>query len=191
MKLPQLSIPYWNRWKKLDIGSILLIVSILILAALFVIRPFIMEQVASTGSDNLADEETRLLDHRYSALLAEKERLLNTVHELEIDYGMGKVPEEDYPGQRAELLSAGARVLQELDEIEAQSQKNAPEILPEHPMVDLQEAEIINGMDGIEEMVVARKRLRDEKSAGFCPHCGKVIQKSDVYCPRCGSKVVA
>jgi hypothetical protein len=173
----------------LDIGSILLILSILILAALFIIRPFILEKVAAAGSDDQEDEEMRLLDHRYSALLAEKDRLLSTAQELEIDHGMGKIPEEDYPAQRAELLSAGARVLQELDEIEEQSQNTTPDAIPEHQLVDLQEAEIINGMDKIEEMVVARKRLRDEKSAGFCPHCGKVIQKSDVYCPRCGSKV--
>lgn len=175
----------------MDIGSILLILSILILAVLFVIRPFVMEKLLSTGSDDQEDEENRLLDNRYSSLLAEKERLLSTVNELEIDHSMGKIPEDDFPGQRERLLSAGSKVLQELDEIEAKIKKNIPDDLSEHHMNDLPAVGTYNGMDRIEEMVIARKRLRDEKSAGFCPHCGKVIQKSDDFCPRCGSKVSA
>lgn len=177
----------------MDIGSILLILSIFLLVAMFVFRPFFTYNSETAGLDNRLDEEKRLQDHQYSAILAEKDRLLNTLQELEIDHGIGKIPEEDYPILRADLLTAGARILRKLDEIEEQMQKNSTEDAAEIQVVKLETEEILptstGGMDPIEEMVTTRRRLREEKSAGFCPHCGKVIQKSDVYCPRCGSKV--
>lgn len=43
---------------------------------------------------------------------------------------------------------------------------------------------------GIEKMIIDRRRERVERSAGFCPKCGKPIQQSDQYCPGCGEKIV-
>lgn len=174
----------------MDIGSILLIISLSILAAMFVFRPFFTFSPEKTGLNERVKEEINLLDHQYSALLAEKERLLNALQELEIDNSMGKIPEEDYPNQRAELLATGAQVLRELDDVESRLQKNSAV-----EAMDRQAEEILpvatGNVNSIEEMIAARRRLRDEKSAGFCPRCGKVIQKSDDYCPKCGSKVSA
>jgi predicted amidophosphoribosyltransferase len=34
--------------------------------------------------------------------------------------------------------------------------------------------------------LAARRRARQDKSAGFCPQCGSPVQKSDLFCPRCG-----
>lgn len=42
----------------------------------------------------------------------------------------------------------------------------------------------------IEQMVVNRRRERTERSAGFCPKCGKPIQQFDQFCPGCGEKIV-
>jgi len=41
-----------------------------------------------------------------------------------------------------------------------------------------------------EQMVVDRRRERTERSAGFCPKCGKPIQQFDQFCPGCGEKIV-
>jgi hypothetical protein len=179
----------------MDTGSLLLIFSILILVALFVVRPFLVKQSAKQGQDYLQDTEIRNLDHRYSALMAEKERLLRALNDLDVDQSMGKIPEEDYPIQRTYLLTEGARVLKDLDEIEEQIQKITL-VVPIDNRVDPTVSADSKGIqagdsDPIEEMVASRRRLRDEKSAGFCPRCGKVIQKSDLFCPRCGNKVVA
>jgi hypothetical protein len=40
--------------------------------------------------------------------------------------------------------------------------------------------------DELEHMIAARRRARQEKSAGFCPACGKPVQKSDRFCTKCG-----
>jgi rubrerythrin len=40
--------------------------------------------------------------------------------------------------------------------------------------------------DEIESMIVTRRKARKEKSAGFCPKCGKPVMASDRFCPSCG-----
>jgi predicted amidophosphoribosyltransferase len=41
--------------------------------------------------------------------------------------------------------------------------------------------------DELEEIIASRKRSRQESSAGFCPHCGRPVSKSDKFCSRCGT----
>lgn len=41
----------------------------------------------------------------------------------------------------------------------------------------------------LEARIAARRQARQEKAGGFCPHCGKPVQKSDKFCPRCGGDV--
>lgn len=86
------------------IGSILLILALLLMAALFVARPLLNADAAS-----FPDEAER------SAWLAERERILEALLELDFDQQMGKVPEEIYALQRQQLLGEGAKILQKLD----------------------------------------------------------------------------
>jgi hypothetical protein len=102
----------------MDIGSILLILALAVLAGVFVSQPFnkpaSVQAQPETGAENLAADQQ---ESRRSALQAEHERLLNALSELDGDYSLGKVPEEDYPTQRTALLQAGASVLRQLDEL--------------------------------------------------------------------------
>jgi predicted amidophosphoribosyltransferase len=43
--------------------------------------------------------------------------------------------------------------------------------------------------DDLDELVAARRAMRKEKSAGFCPKCGKSILRSDRFCPHCGKSI--
>jgi hypothetical protein len=45
-------------------------------------------------------------------------RELTALQELEFDNMLGKVPEEDYPVQRAELMRSGEAILRELDQLQ-------------------------------------------------------------------------
>lgn len=64
--------------------------------------------------------------HEVSALMAERDRLINALQELDFDYALGKIPEEDYPAQRAVLLQQGAEVLRELDRLTGEIVTGAP-----------------------------------------------------------------
>ena len=94
------------------IGALLLVLAVALVVGLFVSRPFLRRETPLMTDDLSRQQE---LDHERSSLLAERDRVLNALHELDFDYALGKVPQEDYPEQRAILLHRGAEVLRQLD----------------------------------------------------------------------------
>jgi len=172
-----------------DIGSLLLILAISLLAGFVVSRPFFAE-----SSDKSTDEEiTELLagkELKLSNLMSEKERIFTTLQELETAHALKKIPDEEFPKQRVVLVHAAAKTLRDIDELEVEIKSILKETSVQKKGASLAaNAGIPNEV--LEELIAARRRSRSEKSAGFCPHCGKVIQSSDVFCPACGSRVSA
>jgi hypothetical protein len=185
----------------MDIGSIFLILALLAVVVLLVSRPLFNRQ--STTAFGLSDRE----DHDYSALLAERDRVLTALEELDFDNSMGKIPEEDYPVQRALLLQYGADILRKLDEYAVAGKDQKAELATEETTEARLEATLLarrgarpvpvafvaNGGqepdDDIEILIASRRRARNGKSAGFCPQCGGPLQKSDHFCPKCGATV--
>lgn len=178
----------------MDLGSILLIIALALLVSLFVSRPF----VTRSARDPLLSQDqghSGPSDHLRSRLLAERDRVLTALQELDFDHSLGKIPAEDYPEQRAALLQSGAEVLRQLDELQKQS--------PRQSVEDRLEAEIAArradgrerprlpaaDQDDLETMIAARRRVRQEKATGFCPKCGRPLQKSDQFCSNCGTPI--
>lgn len=190
------------------LGSVLLILSIATLVILFVIRP-ILRAEQNSGFVVLPGEEKKI-DHLRSSLLAERDHILNTLYELEFDHALGKVPEEDYPEQRKMLVRTGANILRQLEELHIEpkvanqtaedwieaavaarrSDSTEQSLTPE--VVGIVESDgrgKSKERDQLEDLIASRRRQREEKSAGFCPGCGKPVQKSDRFCPRCGTSL--
>ncbi|HSF82094.1 MAG TPA: zinc-ribbon domain-containing protein [Anaerolineales bacterium] len=176
----------------MDIGSIFLILGLLVLVGVFVSRPF-FEHRATTIS--AAEREV-------STLLAERDHILNALQELDFDFNLGKIPEKDYPDQRAVLLQRGAQVLRQLDDFqvggaEADTEASLEAAIAARRADGANLAPALNGTgrrlppsspdDSLEALIANRRRERNEKSAGFCPSCGKPVQKSDRFCPKCGA----
>jgi hypothetical protein len=130
------------------------------------------------------------------------------LQELDFDYALGKIPEAEYPEQRAALVTQGVNVLRRLDELEGQAQETDADARLEAAIAarraDAQRVPAFagngsngrrvpavagGGDDDLEALIASRRRQRNEKSAGFCPQCGGAVQKSDLFCPKCGSKV--
>lgn len=98
---------------------------------------------------------------------------------------------------RANLLQRASDVLRHLDELQPQSVSHVDaesrvEAVIAARRVDAavgtnKKAEISD--DDIEEVLAARRATRKEKSAGFCPKCGKPILRSDRFCPSCGKSI--
>lgn len=175
----------------MDIGSIFLIFGLLILVGLFVSRPLFEKQ-------GIESSYTNQREHQISSLMAEHERLLDAIQELDFDHVLGKIPEEAYSPQRASLLQRGADVLRELDSIQpAPSADKAEDRLEAAIAARRAITTAQNGQrrirpgsdDQFEQMIANRRRERSEKSAGFCPSCGGPLQKSDQFCPKCGTKI--
>jgi hypothetical protein len=89
------------------IGSLLLFLALLVLVALIVARPLLD-----------VTEEDSFLDSESSQWLAERERVLDALAELDADWSMGKIPKDIYAEQRGLLLAKGAIALEKLEKAE-------------------------------------------------------------------------
>ena len=174
----------------MDLGALFLILALALLVGVFISRPFF----AVESEQDLAEGEKNLRHatpggergHLRSTLLAERDRLLSALQELDFDYGLGKIPAEDYPLQRATLAKSAAEVLRRLDEdFPTDPPAEVPEPLPVPPT-----PVVIEPPDEqLEIKIAAYRRGRSEKAVGFCPRCGKPIKKSDKFCSRCGMPI--
>ena len=180
----------------MDIGAIFFILALVTLVGMYVGQPYIRRR------GRRATQE----DREYSALMAEYDRAVNTLQELDFDNALGKVPAEDYPTQRAELLSKGADLLRKLDSFvpapapngsskgvknestDAESRMEAA-VASRRADSSAQKAVATLDDDDLESMIAARRKAHKEKSAGFCPKCGKPILVSDRFCPSCGKAI--
>ena len=168
----------------MDIGSIFLILGILVLVTLFVSQP-LMQRKATTVSEG---------EQEYSALLAERDRILNALQELDFDYTLGKIPEDSYPPQRAELVQRGAGILKNIDEYHGDTGideiDTRLEAAIESRRLDASDSDHLPiEDDDLEAMIANRRRSRTDRSAGFCPQCGNAVQQSDQFCPKCGNSL--
>jgi hypothetical protein len=182
----------------MDIGSILFLLALLILIGLFIARPLFDRDAPSNAHE---DDQT---EHEVSTLLAEQDRVLNALQELDFDHALGKIPEDEYPAQRSLLLQRGADVLRQLDEYGAVTPNNdlderVEAAIAERRAVSNQVVGVgvaggtqvaIEADDEVEIQLAARRRSRQDKSAGFCPQCGRPVQSSDSFCPSCGKPLV-
>lgn len=182
----------------MDIGSILLILGLLLLVALYIARPLLEKR-----SVVVSEEE-----HELSAVLAERDQVLNALQELDFDFALGKIPEAEYPEQRAALVTQGVNILRRLDELQGQAAQQDADSRLEAAIAarraDAQRTPALagngangwrvaavhgGGDDDLEALIANRRRQRNERSAGFCSQCGGPVQKSDLFCPKCGNRV--
>lgn len=184
----------------MEIGAVFFILAVITLVGMYVGQPFIQRRGRRATQD----------DHEVSSLMAEYDRAVNTLQELDFDHSLGKVPAEDYPRQRAELLTKGAELLRELDafapsaaafagprsngkairanEQDAESRMEAAVASRRADASANRAADALDD-DALESLIASRRKMRKEKSAGFCPKCGKPIMVSDRFCPSCGKAI--
>ncbi len=172
----------------MDIGSILLLLALIVVVGAYVASPLRTRQHRHTP-----DEE----NIEISELLAERERILDALAELDFDNEMGKVPDELYPLQREALVKRGAAVLKLLDE-------RLPETVeaePSRPAADQRAEQAVAARravaqdDPAEALILARKIAKspavakNDASGKFCPNCGAQIKPGDRFCAVCGHKL--
>ncbi len=162
----------------MDLGSILLILSVLVVVVGFVLQP-----VRERKSVSVSQEELKL-----SALLAERERILDALEELDFDHDLEKIPEEVYPLQRASLLDRGAEIIRQLDEFQTGDMVGEDRL--EEEIKDRRGKATAPDIedDSIEAMIAARKKVRKGVGeAKYCHNCGEPIESGDQFCADCGS----
>lgn len=170
----------------MDIAALFFSLALLVLVGIYLYAP-----LARRNARPITEEE-----HELSALMAERDRILNALQELDFDFKLGKIPAEDYPLQRTALLQKGAEILKKLDEIKPDSTQPDIETRIERTIaarraerVPAKGAQIVSPVfanDDLEAAISTRRRSRNQKSGGVCPKCGKPVMSSDRFCPSCG-----
>lgn len=154
----------------MTIGAVLLILAVAIGVAVLVASPFLQPQRKAQFST----------DQSQSAMLAEKERLIHSIQELEFDHQSGKIPDNLFESQRKLLMVETGAVLEKLRNLAAtQSAARTSEA-----------GSAGSEYDQLEELISKRKVLLQQKSKGFCQKCGKAVLETDRYCPKCGTVLV-
>jgi len=172
----------------MDIGAIFLLLSVCLLTGLFVARPFLeRRRISSISAD----------DQELSTLLAERDRLITALQELDFDHTLNKIPAQDYPVMRASLIQRASDVLRKLDAMQPQNAGDTDAETRVEAVIasrradaaieKIEKQEVSD--DDLDELVASRRALRKEKSGGFCPKCGKSVLRSDRFCPHCGKPI--
>lgn len=132
----------------MDTGAILIGLAILLLSVLLVLEPFRKNskemQVVSAAEREHPD--------------ARRRKILSVLRDLEFDYKLGKIIQEDHAAMRSQLLLEAASLI-------AESEAADQEI----------------------EALIERRRQTQQKSEEFCPNCKNVLSEADRYCPSCGT----
>ncbi len=168
----------------MELTAIFFALAVLILVGMYLYAPF-MERRAR----GVTEEE-----HELSALMAERDRVINSLQELDFDFKLGKIPEDDYPAQRASLLQKGADILRQIDSLAPQAASAQDTEARLERAIAARRADASNAKpevsdDDIESMISSRRKSRPTKSAGFCPRCGKPVMVTDRFCPSCGKSL--
>jgi hypothetical protein len=169
----------------MDVAALFFSLALLILVGMYLYAP-----LARRNARPISKEE-----HELSALMAERDRVINALQELDFDFKLGKIPSEDYPSQREALLQKGADILRTLDELVPSSTQVDTETRIERAIAARRAQRIsadgkrvtqpVLVEDQLEAVISARRKSRRRK-VGSCPNCGKPIMQADRFCPSCG-----
>lgn len=152
---------------------------LLVVVAYVIARPLILPDVEVEETDQ-------------STLAAQKERALDAIRDLDMDFATGKLSETDYRGLRARYVAEAAATLEALDRTSVRAAVSgnghgapAPIDAVEGTAVDVLANEVI---DDLEERIAARKAALERRS---CPGCGAPRGERDRFCRECGEPLLA
>ena len=152
----------------MDPGAILVGLAILLLVGAYVLRPIVDRSSAGYPQAN----------GRLSTLQAERDRIIDSLREIDMDRSMGKLLAADYQAQRGALAAKGAVVLRQIDELGG--------------LTPLPRSGELSGLEAELEAAVAKLRKPEaapEGSQRFCTNCGVEVIPGDRYCANCGEPI--
>lgn len=129
-------------------------------------------------------------DTPLAALIERKDATLRAIKELEFDYRMGKLSEEDFERDNVRLRHQAIALMKHIEEL-------APEVGELDTQLETmiaQQREISdpvagNGADaGVAEVKTERVATTEAKAETvFCPTCGAPADPDDNFCATCGA----
>lgn len=172
----------------LTIGSALLGLALVIIVALYLLRPFVVGE----------DEEARVSREEIDGLLLRKESLLRDIRELDDDYESAKVAPEMYNAARPQMVRQAALIMKQLDEHGYVEPGAVPADIDAQIEAAVRRVRTPEQLD--EQMEAAIRQARGKTAAPvaatgngatrYCPRCGRPVEPGDRFCPKCGQTLV-
>lgn|SRR5574341_122464 len=144
----------------MELGAVIVGLILLVMGLIFILKPF-----NATGGRRLKKTTARV-DPDEGRMIA-----LSALRDLDFDFHLGKVSQEDYPGLRAQLVTEAAKYM----ELEKEEDERIEALIHARRTATHQSTCMECG-----------KKL--EAGTRFCPHCGTEV---DASCPSCGGAVKA
>jgi len=170
----------------MELGSLFLILAVIVIVGVYLYAPFTSRARYTRKTES----------NEISVLKAERDRVINSLQELDFDFNLGKIPAGEYPDQRTSLLQKGGDILRKLDELAPApaSALNAESRIEKATAAGRTDAGLKRAVstvsdEDLESMIAARRKQNPNKPAGFCPKCGKPVLVSDKFCPSCGKSL--
>ena len=160
----------------MEIGAILFSLAMVVLVAAYVLQP-----LAGSARGGYSSSGRRL-----SSLQAERDRILDSIQEIDMDHAMRKVPEEDYMRRRQALALEGAEVLRKIDELQGTGKRSVePGAEPNGKTPEMELEAAVAQLRG--KSSPTSSQIIESDSGGACPECGKAIIHGDRFCANCGA----
>lgn len=152
-----------------EFGAIL---AILLVVSFWVFRPLFQPKPLETGSVR-GEEDPR------GSLEQAKEEIYAAIKEMDFDYAMGKISEEDYRELRSQYKAKAVEILREFDRLSEET-------------TDIDSA-IEREIRDIRRKGRQAGETTDAKEApwrvNFCPQCGSKVSPENSSCLACGMRL--
>lgn len=114
----------------------------------------------------------QLQKQRAEGLLTRKDTIYSTLKDLDFDYKMGKLSEQDYEELKTQYEKEAVSLLQKIDELDNRS------------LLDQQlEAEISEYKEAV------KRKGAGKEQGNYCPQCGHQYAAEDKFCSHCGTRL--
>lgn len=119
--------------------------------------------------------------HALDALVAQRDSTYDAIRDLDFDYQLGKLSQDDYTALREKYKARAAHVLQQLDQLGDGAEADTE--------IEAQVAQLRRAKTDPVEDEIARVRAARKAGSGFCRTCGAPHQAGDQFCGKCGNKL--
>ena len=164
---------------------IVLTLLLLIVVLAFVGYPLVRPAVRAAAGSAAPEQEQR------EQLLGERENVLSTLKDLELEHSIGNLSDGDYDALRAAQRHKAVAIFRELDRLD----DPGPAAVAQHPSM-LDHLTLDEQLE--EEIARARQRLNGtdpdtapgtQGPAVACPACGTTRSSHDNFCAHCGARL--
>lgn len=180
-----------------DFGFVaaLLVATIISLGAIF----WVVLPLLQPGRGELIVE-----DDRVTQLLGRKDATLRAIKELEFDYHVGKIDEEDYQRmdqrlrrqaigymQQIEKLAPDTSALDDALEAEIAKRRKVQKPVAQHGAAQTGAASAGAAVNGHGEARPVKQQEVADGQPHFCTNCGAALEPTHKFCANCGTPVNA